>query len=90
MKQTHLLTLERRISAERFAPYLAASSGDRNGAISRCHRYRSPRRLKLLPVGNEQAVVGEVVAPVDRGAVLAADHAQRHADPAGFRVVARS
>ena len=33
MKQTHLLTLERRISAERFAPYLAASAGDRNGAL---------------------------------------------------------
>jgi hypothetical protein len=33
MKQTHLLTLERRISAERFAPYLAASAGDHNGAL---------------------------------------------------------
>jgi hypothetical protein len=33
MKQTHLLTLERRISAERFAPYVAASAGDHNGAL---------------------------------------------------------
>jgi hypothetical protein len=33
MKQTYLLTLERRISAERFAPYLVASAGDHNGAL---------------------------------------------------------
>ena len=33
-------------------------------------------------VRDQEAVVGEVVAAVDRGPVLAADHAQRGADPA--------
>ena len=46
-------------------------------------------QLTRSPSRDEEAVVGEVVAAVDRGAVLAADHAQRRADPAGFRVVVR-
>src|SRR6202012_943405 len=41
----------------------------------------------LVPVGDEQAVVGQVVALVDGAAVLATDHPQRHADPASFRAV---
>ena len=47
-------------------------------------------RAPLVPIGDEEPVVDEVVAVVDGCPILAADHPQRHADPAFFRAVCRA